>query len=444
MEMNSKKNLILNLYYLSLALVIVTLPFSIRINNLAIIISVLGWLGLISSKDNLSVMIRAFKANKVAIFLAIFALANLVSVLIHFYSYDDLSIPIRTIEKRIHILMFPLMLSGLVLLEVQKIRGLLKLFITTMIFSTLLSLIIGLVITLKTGSFTYINTTVGVIENNIMYHRLGSYLGIHAVFFSSYVLFAYCIVLIKFLWELNIQGTRRKLIYLLVIIYFWVVIFLLFSIAMTATLFISTILILGYFASRLENKVRWQIRLSFLSLCIIGIIGGIVIFGKLDIKNSLLEYNFEERTGTEENNWNAVNIRLAKWEIASKVIRDHWLLGVGPGNMGKTLDSYYEKHNFHFALRRHFNPHNQFLHTFLVLGIGGLIILLWILYSAIKISAVNNDLVLGSLLLIFLIFSMTASTLSVSKGIVFFSFFLSFLTYLKKGTMQVLVRTENS
>jgi O-antigen ligase len=100
-------------------------------------------------------------------------------------------------------------------------------------------------------------------------------------------------------------------------------------------------------------------------------------------------------------------------------IRDYWLLGTGPSNMGKTLDTYYREYNFVFGVNDGFNPHNQFLHTFLNLGIGGFVLLIALIVT-IAISAVKRkDNLLGALLFIFLIFSMTASTLSVNKGIVF-------------------------
>jgi len=95
---------------------------------------------------------------------------------------------------------------------------------------------------------------------------------------------------------------KKKRVYVLALIYFSAIIILLYSVAITTALFINTMLILGYFGFRQQGKVNWQYRLSFVSLFIIGIIAGIVIIKKLDVKDGLMEYNFEDNyvSGAEQ------------------------------------------------------------------------------------------------------------------------------------------------
>jgi O-antigen ligase len=144
-----------------------------------------------------------------------------------------------------------------------------------------------------------------------------------------------------------------------------------------------------------------------------------------------------DRIESGENNWNPINIRLAILENSLELIQDHWLLGVGPGNMREVLDTYYTKNNFSFGMLNNLDPHNQFLHTFINLGIVGVIVLLLLVISLAFYSVKNRDPLLATLLMIFILFSISASTLSVNKGIMFFSFFFIYLTYLRPNNVTV-------
>ena len=186
---------------------------------------------------------------------------------------------------------------------------------------------------------------------------------------------------------------------------------------------------------------------SIVVILLSGVAFGYGIYKKLDARGNLFNYDLStqpDRAGTEDNNWNPLNIRLAISEISTKVIKDHWLLGVGPSNMRDIMDSYYTKYNFVFGMNNHLHPHNQYIHSFIVLGIGGLIVLVLFTFSAYRISVRRKDKLLGSLTILFLLFSLTDSTLSVNKGIMFFSFFFSFLTYIRPSSILALTGSDQT
>ena len=444
LETSHIKRISLDIYYLGLVLIIATLPFPIRTINYTIIFTILSWIGLMLFENNRIALVQALKTNTTAILFVTFALAFVASVLIHIDGYTEADRVLKTIEKRIPFLVFPIILSGIVLLQRIRIRRILTLFVWVMILTTLLCLFIGLIMTIKTGTVVHINSTFkSIIENNFMYHRLGSYIGIHAVFFSAYVLLAYCIVLIRFLWGTRKLNSRQKAFHVLVMLYLWIMIILLSSITIGVILPIVTIIIIAYYRWTAVRKIKWLMRITMISILILGTAIGGGTIKKLDVKKSLLEYNFEEYPGGDSN-WNPLNVRLAMWEVAGAVIKDYWKWGVGTANMKGVMETYYWEYHFNFGLMDHFHPHNQFLHTFIVLGLGGIIILLFITFSVLRTSISRKDIVLGSLLVIFVLFSMTDSTLSVSKGIIFFTFFFTFLTYLERGSLYYLTGEDKN
>lgn len=440
-ELNRPSPLLLDSYYLGLALIILTMPFPMRGNNLAMVFTVICWLILFFSNNNWKNYLKIIKSNSTAILLIIFSLLFVFSSLVHFNSYDSLDVVLKNIEKRIHILAYPVILSGVVFLSQKRIKMLLMLFVAAVIIAALMCLFIGLVITIKTSTIVHINPLNGIVENNFMYHRLGSYIGIHAVFFGAYVLFAFCILLIKYLWGIEKISTRNKVFHLASMLFLSLMIYLLSSISISLIfLLLTSSLLIYYLYQKVKNKR--VLMASIVIILFIGIAFGSSVINKLDARENFLSYDLSlrpDKAGTDENNWNPLNIRLAILEVSLKVIKEHWVLGVGPANMKEVLDSYYDKYNFVFGKLDHFHPHNQYIHTFIVLGIGGFIVLMLFTFNICKKSFKSKDMVLGSLTILFILFSLTDSTLSVNKGIMFFSFFFSFLTYLKPRAMSVLV-----
>ncbi len=123
-------------------------------------------------------------------------------------------------------------------------------------------------------------------------------------------------------------------------------------------------------------------------------------------------------------------VRKLVWHEAAGIIREHPLTGVGPGDANDELYKAYERSGMTGALFKRLNAHNQFLQTFLGLGIAGFLLLCAMtLYTAVLgIVKKNGNLLLFSALIIlnFLVESM----LQTQAGTLFYVFFLClFLQY---------------
>jgi O-antigen ligase len=127
-----------------------------------------------------------------------------------------------------------------------------------------------------------------------------------------------------------------------------------------------------------------------------------------------------------------VNIRLKMWQSGWKVIREHWLLGVGFGDFNDKLTDRYQQDGLKEAFEKRFNQHNQYLETWGRAGLFALLILIGILvYGFISAIFHRNFLLMVSIIIISTNFIME-SMLDRLAGVIFLSFCLSFLPGIQK------------
>lgn len=152
---------------------------------------------------------------------------------------------------------------------------------------------------------------------------------------------------------------------------------------------------------------------------------------------SAIQANSEEHI--DKTSGESTAVRKLVWHEATEIIRQNAWIGVGPGDANDELYKAYERNGMSGALFKHLNAHNQYLQTFLGLGIAGFLLLcVMTLGTAITgIVRKNASLLLFSLLIImnFLVESM----LQTQAGTLFFVFFLCFFlqyNYHKPATFQ--------
>jgi len=426
------------LYYSQL-LVVASLPFHFLISSYVIgLLLLLFIINIFKSSSFRKEIFASLKSNKIAHLLVLFFIAYVVSTLIHI---SDYSAEMPPLEKKLSFLVFPFLFANISTYKYQQIQTFLKVFIGSILLSTIIALSVGVYYTLSSGTLYYFDEGNGVVFNNFMYHRLGSYVGMHAVYFAEYVLVAFILWISYAFYHFKLWSLKHRLLSIGLGFYFIGVIFLLksASILIILVVIISLFTIYHLFKARekVSGKLKWVIFIT--GVVVVSLLTYRAV-DKIGSKANFFTYDLSQPGGGE---WNAINLRLAKWHVAKMTIKDHWFLGVGPGNTVSTLDKYYEKVGFDYALQLHYNPHNQFLHTFLTLGIFGVALLSLIFLLAIFKSLKKKDSVMFLFLISFLLFSMSESTLAVNKGIVFFAVFLSLLSYLPQKTSYYLNEQSN-
>jgi O-antigen ligase len=424
------------LFYAQL-LVITTLPFHLLASSYAIIILLLVFLySLFKSASFRKEIWSSFLSNRVAQILVLLFVAYAFSTILHPIFDSDKTFRFSAIEKRLSFFIFPFLFANIKSYDNKQIQKFFYIYIIVIVSSTLIALSAGLYYTFSSGSIYFYDSENLVVFNNFMYHRLGSYIGIHAVYYAEYVLLAFIMwVSFSYYHFLNWSIKRRSLAILLGA-YFVGVMFLLKSAAILIILLAIISLFTTYYLYKAKDRISIPMKLI---IVVIGVFFVMILaeraITKIGSKADFFTYDLSQPGGGE---WNGFNLRLAKWHVAKLAIKDNWLIGVGPGNTTPTLDTYYEKIGFTYALQLHYNPHNQFLQTFLALGIVGVLILIMVFLASIRHSLNKKDSVMFLFIMSFLLFSMSESTLAVNKGIVFFSIFLCFFSYLPKKSSDYL------
>ncbi len=115
--------------------------------------------------------------------------------------------------------------------------------------------------------------------------------------------------------------------------------------------------------------------------------------------------------------------RLVMWTVTSELIAEH-PFGVGTGNVDEYLHNRLKHDGFDQLVADDLNPHNQYLQTMLEIGIIGLLLLLGVIVSCIRIAMKQRNFLLF-LLISGLAFNMLfESMFQRQSGVVFYSFWI--------------------
>ena len=131
-----------------------------------------------------------------------------------------------------------------------------------------------------------------------------------------------------------------------------------------------------------------------------------------------------------ENNYNSddsTGSRMAAWEASTACINHNFLFGTGTGSANDALMEHYQTHGMTVAFKEHLNSHNQYLQTFISLGIGGFIGLLVMLFYPISHAISNRNLLYAGFIFIFALNIFVESMLETQAGNLFFAFFNALL-----------------
>ncbi len=119
--------------------------------------------------------------------------------------------------------------------------------------------------------------------------------------------------------------------------------------------------------------------------------------------------------------------RISIWKVATKEIKEYWLIGVGAGDIKHVLVEGYKKEGLTTAIDRRFNVHSQYLETLLGQGIIGLSILLYLLFLGVQLAIKRKNLFLSGFILLIILSMAPESMLNIQVGVVFMTFFYYFL-----------------
>ncbi len=247
----------------------------------------------------------------------------------------------------------------------------------------------------------------------------------HPTYLSMYLAFAIAILFYLIASNKFKNKSTFKILFQFLIVFFSVMIFLLSSKAGIICGFIvlfSTLLLRIIKSRKLFPKI-----LLLTSVVLLFIFALKYNFRFKAVENVIKNAQSEISITTVESS----SIRILIWKVSLELIKDNFLIGVGTGDVKDELMEKYKTKEIISAESKQLNVHNQFLETFVGLGIIGFIILT-LLFVIPFIAGIKEKNILLILFLIIVGFNLLfESMLNRQAGVVFFAFFYSFLVFVK-------------
>jgi O-antigen ligase len=121
--------------------------------------------------------------------------------------------------------------------------------------------------------------------------------------------------------------------------------------------------------------------------------------------------------------------RLVVWKAGIEVIRENPVFGVGPGDVKDALLSEYQKENRLLVYNMRLNAHNQYLQTYIALGIFGTLLLIIYLVVPGWFAIRRIHFIYFSFLAVFAFNILVESMLEVQAGVIYYAFFNALLFF---------------
>lgn len=119
----------------------------------------------------------------------------------------------------------------------------------------------------------------------------------------------------------------------------------------------------------------------------------------------------------------STTVRILIWQQAFQLIQQDFVGGTGVADVNDDLYNAYEKEGMTGAFEHRLNAHNQYLQTFLGMGIGGFIVLLLLTVAQVIKGIIKRNFLLFVFSLLIVLNFLVESMLQTAAGVLFFSFF---------------------
>lgn len=345
--------------------------------------------------------------NKTVLFLFLFFLVTLISAL---FSADKTS-AVFEVESKLSFVFLPYLLFCFTI-PIQIIKRCIVSFVSGCFFACLFLVARACIYAFNGHPEYFFYTQFSIL--------------IHASYFSMYLILAVVLVILFYKkWFQNQKSTVYSS-------YFFVLLF-------GATIFlcasklglISFVIILPIL---LMYKLKSILNFKKSIILIIGLSVIIIFSVKLfptafERLQSLRALNINQLNKTSSE---STTVRFLIWQQALDLIKHNFLTGVGVGNTNDALYTAYQQNGLTGAFEHKLNAHNQFLQTFIGLGIIGFISLFLITFWQAINAVLQKQFLLFIFLLLIILNFLVESMLQTATGTLFFVFFYCLFNVTKK------------
>ena len=249
---------------------------------------------------------------------------------------------------------------------------------------------------------------------------LEHYSGLHPTYYCAIVYIAAFIRLYQLLFESK-QNAWQKYLGIAIIL---ICIAGGLAAASRATFFAFLfIVIIALFTYLKKHPKRWLLA---------GIMGAglAILFATPMVQNRLTEVNAKNMEAPKGNNDNGTNVRSGIFACDIQLLKKHWLVGVGTGDIQQALNECLSQYDTHVYKQFNYNTHNEYLNNWLSTGLLGFMIFVSCLVFGL-VQAVKSKNWLHLYFLVFMGISfVTENYLDRAMGVTFFTL-LQTLFYFK-------------
>ncbi len=314
---------------------------------------------------------------------------------------------------KLPLLIFPLIISKFNHLPFDK----LKTFFYAYIFGCLIACIICII----HAAYDY------SINNSLLAFFYG-HLSIfhHPGYFAMYLNFASFILLFFTVFKSNLLNNNLKYISLSLVVFFNIfVIFLSSKTGIGVAVLILLCTVLYHF---LIHKNLLRSSLILLSIGTLFYLFQYIISNPINHRFSETKEVIEHKAvAIDTKSTESTEARILVWEASIDILKSNFLFGVGTGDVKDVLLEKYKEKGMTGALEEKLNAHNQFLQTFIALGLPGLLLLMASFVVPFVLAFKSRNFIYMAFLLIVFLNFLTESMLETVSGVFFYAFFNSLL-----------------
>jgi O-antigen ligase len=326
------------------------------------------------------------------------------------------------LEIKLSLFLFPLLFSTLddSVFDQAKIKVICKMFVLGCFTGSIILLIHALF------SKLLYNT-----EDSFVYSNLSW--SFHPSYLAAYLTFAIAIIADFVIINYNKMTVQAKAGLMILVLFFFAIVFLLSSKAGIGSLILIIVLYILFVMFR-KKMLKLGIGLIIIStFCFYAAFNlfpyVLMRITKASIVNTLNENSMQNDTSSTPE-------RLVIWKTSWEIIKQHFIFGVGTGDVKDELLKKYKEKNLQALFEHRLNTHNQYLETFIALGIIGFLALLAMIILP-GIQAIRTGNYLYFVFIILFSFNiLVESMLEVQAGVVFFAFFNSFFSWTGHGEVK--------
>lgn len=369
----------------------------------------------VASTDWLSLK-ENFKSNKWILLPSVLGLLNLFGLLYTSNMVDGM----KMLERGAYSVILPLIIL-MAPPSQERIRKVISLFTWICVLICMYCLLYAVWRYFKTGTVINADKISDREYNYFFNNELTVVMNISPIYLSLFLNFGIAYLLNKLIIERT--GSLREIAILILL---HVLQGFVFSLSAVLALCANWLIILFNVAVRTDLKRRMAIFTIFVAAIALS---GVAAYNIGPIRERVfvkIETDFQK---AHISHWNSMSIRLAIWRCAYDAIRDTPLIGNGTGDAEDKLLASFDKNKFALGSLIKLNSHNQYIQSYLMHGMLGMIALASILilpaYRAIR----KSNWLMVMLLAMIALGCLTESLFVVQRGIVFFSIFFS-LVYL--------------